>query len=270
MGDAFGEGRSEELPVHCVYVSGFYMARCEVTKALWDEVRAWGPSHGYTDLARGGGKGPAHPVHSITWYDMVKWCNARSQEEGLTPCYRVSGVVYRTGDSDAVTCDWSANGYRLPTHAEWEKAARGGLLGKRFPWGDTINHSHANYRAHGSAYSYDTSPYTEPTCHPAYNDGVLPYTAPVGSFAPNGFGLYDMVGNVFEFCWDWIGLDYLTSPYADPRGPLEPGPWHDHVCLGGGYNGQPSNLRCAAYSGQGYVGDDLGFRLARAVISGGQ
>jgi formylglycine-generating enzyme required for sulfatase activity len=106
-------------------------------------------THNYTDLAAGNGfypsKGANHPVHSITWYDMVKWCNARSEKDGLTPCYTLSGSVYRTSYSDDVVCNWAANGYRLPSEAEWEKAARGDLSGKRFPWGDRISQSQANY-----------------------------------------------------------------------------------------------------------------------------
>jgi formylglycine-generating enzyme required for sulfatase activity len=170
-------GSSDELPVHSVYVSGTYMGRYEVTKEPWDEVRAWGLNNGYTDLPVGNGsyasKAANHPVHPITWYAMVKWCNARSQKEGLTPCYTVGGATYKTGDSDAVDGNWGASGYRLPSEAEWEKAARGGLSGKRFPWGETINHSNANYMTNGSAYSYDTSPYTSYTFHPTYNDGLL-------------------------------------------------------------------------------------------------
>ncbi len=167
MGDGFAEGDSDERPTHSVYVSAFYMDKTEVTKAKWDEVATWAASNGY-DISAGGASGVAasHPAYNVTWYECVKWCNARSQKEGLTPCYTVAGATYKTGSS-APDCNWSANGYRLPTEAEWEKAARGGSGGRRFPWGDAINHDYANYRANGSAYTYDTSPYTTYTYHPS-------------------------------------------------------------------------------------------------------
>jgi len=146
---------------------------------------------------------------------MVKWCNARSEKEGLTPCYTLGGAVYQTTDNSEVACNWNANGYRLPKEAEWEKAARGGLIRKRFPLGDTISYTQANYYG-AASYSYDLSP-TQGT-NPAYNDGVTPYTSPVGSFAANGYGLYDMAGNVFEWCWDWYGT-YGSGTVTDPTGP---------------------------------------------------
>ena len=164
----------------------FYMDQYEVTKAQWDTVYNWAVLNGYSFDNSGLGKASDHPVHTVNWYDCVKWCNARSEMESKTPCYNLS----------TWSCDFNANGYRLPTSDEWEYAARGGLQSKRFPWGDTITHSQVNYRS-SSEDSYDTSPTRG--YHPAYDDSY-PYTSPVGSFPSNGYGLYDMSGNVGEWC----------------------------------------------------------------------
>ncbi|MCX6872427.1 MAG: SUMF1/EgtB/PvdO family nonheme iron enzyme [Verrucomicrobia bacterium] len=251
-------GWSEELPVHTVQVSAFYMGKYEVTKEVWDAVRNWGLANGYTDLSAGAGKAATHPVYSITWYDMVKWCNARSQKEGLTPCYTVSGATYKTGQS-APVCNWSANGYRLPTEAEWEKAARGGVAGKNFPWGtDTITHSQANYFSF-SAFAYDVSPTRG--YHPTYAVGGYPYSSPVGSFAPNGYGLYDMAGNMSERCWDWFG-SYAAGVQNDPRGPAT---GSGRVFRGEGWRLMAHYARCAYRGGSdpAIANYDGGFRLAR-------
>jgi formylglycine-generating enzyme len=257
-------GSSNERPVHSVYVSAFYMGKHEVTKELWDEVKTWGAGNGYTDLPVGNGiyasKGANHPVHSINWWAVVKWCNARSQKEGLTPCYTVSGTIYKTGPSDTVDCNWGANGYRLPTEAEWEKAARGGLSSQNFPWGNTITHIQANYYS-SSSYSYDVSPTRE--YHPTYYDGGYPYSSPVGSFAPNGYGLYDMAGNACEWCWDWYGL-YAAGSQTDPRGATS-GTYR--VYRGGGWGYGANYCRAAFRNNGGYpVSSDFltGFRVARS------
>jgi formylglycine-generating enzyme required for sulfatase activity len=263
MGDSFGEGNYDELPVHEVSVSAFYMAKHEVTKALWDELKTWGASHGYPDLPTGDGKAADHPVLTINWYDMVKWCNACSEREGLTPCYTVMGEVYRTGPATDLVCNWSANGYRLPTEAEWEKAARGGLSGKRYPWGDTISHSEANYYASAAAYGNLSG---DVGFHPAFATGGMPYTSPVGSFAANVYGLHDIVGNVWEGCWDqYSDSYYASSPGSDPRG-ADSG--SGRVVRGGSWNDYAGNCR-AALRGilTPTITDSLiGFRLARSSV----
>jgi len=225
MGDSFGEGTNAELPTHIVYVSGFYMDRYEVTKALWDTVKTWAETNGYAFDNVGAGKAPDHPVQSITWYDMVKWCNARSQMEGRTPAYYTDSdltAIFKTSWVEPYV-KWNT-GYRLPTEAEWEKAARGGASGHRFPWSDadTISHERANFFSYWVSgqpfYSYDLS--TEEGYHPSYHVDPEPYTAPVGSFAPNGYGIYDMAGNIWEWCWDWYKANYYgSSPATNPTGP---------------------------------------------------
>jgi sulfatase modifying factor 1 len=218
MGDTFSEGVTNELPLHTVYVSAFYMDRYEVTKALWDEVYQWSVTNGYSFEYGAAGKAWNHPAQSMTWYDAVKWCNARSEREGKVPAYYTDAGMttrYRSGQV-SLYVNWSG-GYRLPTEAEWEKAARGGASGQRFPWGDTISWGQANYYAIPSYYAYDVNP-TE-GFHPTFNDGVYPYTSPVGYFGANGYGLYDMAGNVWEWCWDWYG-GYTSGSQSDPRGPV--------------------------------------------------
>lgn len=254
-------------PVHSVYVSAFYMAKYETTKELWDSVRTWGLSNGYTDLAAGGNKGANHPVHSITWYDMVKWCNARSEMENLVPCYTASGEIYRMGQSTP-DCNWNSGGYRLPSEAEWEKAARGGQAGLIFPWGNTITHSQANYFSSGYS-SGDVSP--TQGYHPIWSnndDHNYPYTSPVGSFAAElNYGVYDMLGNVWEWCWDWHG-SYASGSQTDTHGAT----WGSaRVFRGGGwFNPQGATFCNVAfrnnYYGPGASAADLGFRSSRSLI----
>ncbi len=259
------EANSEELPQHAVNVSAFYMDTCEVTKAQWDAVRTWAATNGYGDLPAGGGMAANHPVQTVNWYDAVKWCNARGEREGLAACYTVSGEVYRAGEV-VPACDFRARGYRLPTEAEWEKAARGGAANRRFPWGDTstIQHARANYFS-SATYTYDTSPTRG--YHPIYGAGSLPYTSPAASFAPNGYGLYGMAGNVSEWCWDWYLYPYYgSSPGTDPVG-AESGT--SHVLRGGSWYNYVLFCRVAARSGYFPATryDYIGFR---GVLSSGR
>jgi len=124
------EGSSSELPLHTVNVSAFYMDRYEVSKALWDDVYNWAITNGYSFDNSGSGKAANHPVQTITWYDAVKWCNARSEKENKIPAYYTDAgqtTVYRSGQVNVQTnwVNWS-RGYRLPTEAEGGKAGRGG------------------------------------------------------------------------------------------------------------------------------------------------
>ncbi len=255
------EGYSEELPQHTLSISAIYICTNEVTKAQWDEVYAWAVTHGYQFDNPGSGKGADHPVQTVNWFDAVKWCNARSQKEGLAPCYTTNGGVYRTGAA-APDCQWTVRGYRLPTEAEWERAARGGAPSRRFPWSATndIQHARANYYS-TIDFAYDTSPTRG--YHPAYGSGGLPYTSPAGALAANGYGLCDMAGNVWEWCWDWYdGTYYSASPAADPRGPVS-SPESSRTVRGGSWSDDADGCR-TAYRNNRYPDYEdyyIGFRV---------
>ena len=216
MGDNFYEIGIDTLPVHVVQVDGFFMEKFEVTKELWQSVQAWSNVHSYS-ISVGSYFAAGHPVQSITWYEMVKWCNARSEKEGLTPCYytdTAQTLIYKTGNVDVTNAmvKWTANGYRLPTEAEWEKAARGGVMGLRYPWGNTINGSQANYYSSGDPFDNNR---TTPV---GYYNGAQ---TPAGVDMANGYGLYDMAGNVWEECWDRYGSSNYGDATANsnPHGP---------------------------------------------------
>ena len=263
MGDAIDGNAAGDAPVHTVYVSAFYMDQTDVTLAQWQRVYNWATNHGYTFVEPGSGWAANYPVETIAWDDAINWCNARSEMEGRTPAYykdvtlttvcRTVGSGYYLFNS---CVKWNA-GYRLPTEAEWEKAARGGLNGQRFAWGNTISWSQANYYGepliigtdpntgitytNGFAYDYSTPQNAADIDYdPAFSHGdssaFWPYTSPVDYFAPNGYGLYDMTGNVWQWCWDWYtATAYTTGSSSDPHGPVADPSWGSHVCRGGSF-----------------------------------
>ncbi len=214
------EGDDDEEPVHTVRVDSFYMGKYEVTQAEWEEVMGSNPSYF---------KGTNTPVESVSWYDAVEYCNKRSQREGLTPVYTING--------ESVTADWNANGYRLPTEAEWEYAARGGNESKGYKYAGSDNVDQVGW----------------------YSGNSGRKTHKVGGKSPNELGLYDMSGNVWEWCWDWYG-SYSSGSQTNPKGPSS---GSSRVERGGGWYGLAGHLR-SAYRNLYSPGDsdlNLGFRL---------
>jgi formylglycine-generating enzyme required for sulfatase activity len=164
-----------------------------------------------------------HPVIQVSWYGAVAYCNWISTQEGRPVCY----------DPNTWECDFTAGGYRLPTEAEWEYAARGGLEGNRYPWGDTIDGAMANYYPSGDAFEAQGAvPWTTPVGY--YDGGQIP----AGIDMANGYGLYDMCGNVIEWCYDWFSDTYYQQ--CDDLGivtnPTGPDAGSDRMLRGGSWN----------------------------------
>jgi formylglycine-generating enzyme required for sulfatase activity len=220
-------GEEDEKPAHRVRVSGFYMDKVEVTQKSYEALMGTNPSKF---------KGPDKPVERISWLSAVKYCNARSLKEGLQPCY----------DPETMACNFDADGYRLPTEAEWECACRAG---------SATEYSFGNDPALLREYGW-------------FKENSGEATNPVGTKRPNAWGLYDMHGNVSEWCNDFYAEDaYRRSGGDNPRGPAT---GEKRVLRGGSWRSEASQCRSSARSAEtpgfadvcfGY--ETYGFRCVR-------
>jgi acetoin utilization deacetylase AcuC-like enzyme/formylglycine-generating enzyme required for sulfatase activity len=225
MGSSGGE--ADESPVHSVWVDAFVMDRYEVTQEQYSKLVMADPSHF---------KGASNPVEQVSWANAALYCNARSREEGLEPCY----------DEASGECNFQANGYRLPTEAEWEYACRAGTDAEHF-------------------FGRDARMLRD---YAWYADSSFEKTHPVGQKKPNSWGLYDMYGNVAEWCNDIYGKSYYEkSPEKNPQGPDE---GEKYVLRGGSWNSSADSCRSAYRVGEDpgfndacFARDDIGFRCVR-------
>jgi formylglycine-generating enzyme required for sulfatase activity len=226
MGDENGE--VDEIP-HDVHISSFYMDKYLVTQTEYEKVMGSNPSRW---------PGQTNPVEQIRWSDAVRYCNSRSRLEGLQPCY----------DLENWSCDFSQNGYRLPTEAEWEYACRAGTKTSYF-------------------FGEDASKLPNFAWFEK-NSGQRP--RPIGRKLPNPFGLFDMVGNVWQWCNDFYQVDYYEkSPRKDPKGPAS---GDNKVVRGGSWAAEGEQCRSSfryyenpSYTDVCFGYDIYGFRCVRSV-----
>jgi formylglycine-generating enzyme required for sulfatase activity len=231
-------GRADEKPVHTVWIDAFLMDKHEVIQAEFERLGKMeafpNPSHF---------KGPDLPVEQVTWPQAARFCNARSRFEGLKPCY----------NEDTAECDVEANGYRLPTEAEWEYACRAG--------------TESDYSFGGEARRLGDFAW--------YADNATKKTHPVGQKRPNPWGLFDMHGNVAEWCQDVFDPNYYqASPPKNPRGPAD---GKEYVLRGGSWKSSADALRSSyrlaenpGFSDACLARDAIGFRCVRRAPAGGE
>ena len=248
------KGASDEKPEHQVSVSSFYISKYQITQKDWETLMGDNPVNNF--IAKTGdvgyGTGDNHPIYFINWLEAIAYCNRRSLKEGLSPCYSygtygTDSVNWPSGWNKVhvndvnVKCAWKANGYRLPSEAEWEFAARGGNQSK-------------GYRFCGSDDLYSVA------WHVEWDSDHK--THPIGLKQPNELGIYDMSGNVSEWCWDKYG-NYTSEPQKDPHGPAN----GEHRSFRGGsfimYSDKAS-VSGRDYNGAAQCESDYGLRVCRS------
>ena len=229
-------GHPDERPAHKVKLSAFLIDRLEVTHAMFKKAQLSNPSHWQDN--------PQKPVERVRWRDAKRYCDERSILEGLKPCYNE-----KTPDWD---CDYSANGYRLPTEAEWEYACRAGSEG-----------------------AYDFGNADKLRQYAWFAENAEQKTHPTGQKKPNGFGICDLYGNVSEWCEDvYSPTYYQESPMVDPRGPANPGKDVKRVIRGGSWKFSADQCRATVRLGERtgntdacFSTDYCGFRCVRRATS---
>ncbi len=252
---------SDETRHQTTLTRNFLMSQTEVSFAEWTSVRNWGLENGYADISVGASGGPGigeppnpsnHPASLMSWFDAVKWLNAKSEQARLRPCYTIEGEIYRTGEV-VPDCDFDANGYRLPTESEWEYACRA-----------------------GSPEAFYTGAISHPDSLPLdasldragwYLGNSQANSRPVGDLSKeeNDFGLRDMHGNVAEWCWDWYG------PYKEPAmiDPIGASTGEFRVNRGGAFSFSAVYCRSANRSKltPNLASNSTGFRVVRTVLN---
>lgn len=232
-------------PVHSVSLQGFFISAKETTQNEWYEVMNTIPSSSH-------GSGPEFPVYQVSWYDALVYCNKKSINEGLSPVYALNGVtnpdswgtIPTTSNPEwnAITCNWNANGYRLPTEAEWEFASRGGT------WSENYEYAGSNRIGNVAWYLNNSANITHQTATKQMNEA----------------GIYDMSGNVYEWCWDWYA-PYENVSQTNPTGPDS---GTTRSIRGGSFLNEPQNclstfrLDLSPESRLNYTG----FRIVRKVL----